>query len=291
MACHVARHSVRLPADRPEDSICPSPPAFQLLADGRLAPSRCRLGPALEQACRAPCPDACAYVCPGGGDSPFAGTFWAVQRSLSFCPFCPAWPSGKPCLSQHSRSRVLSRFALEESLSRPSHRTIPAALQARQKPLLEQWRRLPAASDPFPPSCPLPCAGIAHGAALGIALCAVSELSVSPSGSLQHGARAGRAQWHQASPPTSRPRKTVSPRHCRRFCCNSARAPPFWHSSCLCLFRQGQTPQRTHGTPLMQPPEDAAPRCAGWPAGLGCTASFFTTATPRRQMRCRPSSG
>ena len=69
------------------------------------------------------------------------------------------------------------------------------------------------------------------------------------------------------------------------------------HSSILAQFMLTPVPSRSNatahpfGTPLMSPFDVAVPRCAGWPAGLGSEASCFATITPRRQMRCRPSSG
>ncbi len=177
--------------------------ASQLLADGRLPFQQSRLGPVLEPSCHVACPDACADVClGGGGDSLFAGIFWAVQRALLPGPF---GPSGKPCLSRHRRSWALTCFP-RKRLSRCR----PAG------PIQQRFRRAPggaarAEADEAGDVCSLPLfAGrIAFGAVLGIAPCVACEPSASfrvafrqPAARLE----GGRAQGHHALPPMPRPR-------------------------------------------------------------------------------------
>ncbi len=121
-------------------------------------------------------------------------------------------------------------------------------------------------------------------------LCAVSELSMSPSAcSTARGGKGPRASCFAPDAKAKIIRKSLE------VLVISLRLGA--HSSILAQFMLMPVPSRLNatahpfGTPLMSPFDVAVPRCAGWPAGLGGTASFSTTTTPRRQMRCRPSSG
>ncbi len=243
-----------------------------------------------------PCPDACqgacAYVCLGGGDSPFATTFWAVQKPLSRCPFWPLWllwqamPKPVPSVPHP----VPLRFGRTPLEAVPQDQTSSAsdapetAIRAMEAAAEDIWSQ--PSSPCFWTHRPWICSW--HRAVRR--LCAVSELSMSPSAcSTARGGKGPRASCFAPEAKAKIIRKSLV------VLAISLQLGA--HSSILAQFMLTPVPSRPNatahpfGTPLMSPFDVAVPRWAGWPAGLGSTASFSTTRTPRRQMRCRPSSG